>query len=295
MSKSSGSAQKTILNEENHRYAMNGNRKIEGNVSQAAAALRLEINNLRPNDPRRYTYKFMLLGLRDGQSVYKLLGDFDVGKSGKMTHEYKVDPLNVDGKGNPLDSFRLCMVVAAPHGSRREPYRPVLKGTFAADKSENDHGSTADAETQKVEGSSIGDASKSTCNEYYQTYVREMTAELIGYKDGFRKIIPFEEGWIADNWRYVGSGKRETGLMPEKVFPIASIGAKVQLEKYGHFIFAFNDEYCILGVPGTREEDEHPDGGASGFKLWQPMKGSTIYGYWMVFVQRNSGRITEIS
>ena len=142
-----------------------------------------------------------------------------------------------------------------------------------------------------LEGSSAKENGGGLCraktyNGYYDTYVQRMAVKLIEGKDRCAAVHPFEEGWIGGNWRRVdGCGG----------FPMVSEDAPMLIKKYGHFIFAFNDEYLLLGVPGSRSEEERPDRGASGFTVWQPIKDSEIYGYWLLMIERKTGRIAEIS
>lgn len=121
-------------------------------------------------------------------------------------------------------------------------------------------------------------------NEFYAIYLREKAAGLISGKEGFRVMEPFDESWLADKWYRVDEIAR---------FPVASVGAERQISTYGHYIFAFNDEYLLLGVPGKNEDDDQPDNGASGFALWHAVKGSAIYGYWLVLVHLKTGKITD--
>jgi hypothetical protein len=110
----------------------------------------------------------------------------------------------------------------------------------------------------------------------------EKFAALQAASTEFTVISPFDDVWLADNWKRVtDSGK----------LPAASIGAEAQLKKYGHFIFGSTEAHFYLGVPGRHTEEEWPDRGRSGFMLWQSIRGSGEYGYWVMVIDRRTGDI----
>ena len=126
---------------------------------------------------------------------------------------------------------------------------------------------------------------KAFYNDYYSTYVREKAARLISERERFKAMRIFEETWMAAAWRVA----EDAG-----VFPVASVDAAERIARGGHFIFAYNDEYLLLGVPGTGGKEHQPDGGASGFTVWQPVRGSQMHGYWLTAVRRKTGEIVGI-
>lgn len=327
MERDFGRMAEVTLMEENRNFALDKRREITGNITlsmsenmngHGTVEVRLQVANLRPGDPHRYRYKLMLLGLDRGQSLHRIIGDIKANNRGQVQETFHLDFDNVDGKGNPMTCFFIFMIVAVASGNRQEPFHPVLKGDWdnkwhdyrpenesevvsseAEHESELPNEPAADStsepslespaeNTTKYEAKSLQE--QRSYNDYYNIYVQQMIDNLIKKKDRFMKTIPFNEVWIADNWRRVSTTSSESSETHGRL-PIASNGAEHQMEKYGHFIFAFNDEYLLLGVPGTHSEEEQPDQGESGFVLWQPIRDSDYYGYWLMRIQRETGLI----
>ncbi len=72
------------------------------------------------------------------------------------------------------------------------------------------------------------------------------------------------------------------------------------IKKYNHYIFGiYKENNCIkrfvYGVPGEFKRDEQPYKGITGFKNWsyknKDLDGA--YGYWIAFVDSNTGEVTE--
>lgn len=291
------------LMEENRRFALDKNQKVSGRVtlmmpSDRAAHLhtknvriRLQVENLRSCDPRSYKYKLMLLGLDKGRSLHRVVGEIKANNNGQVQETFELDSENVDGKGAPLTCFFIFMIVAISSINRNEPFHPILKGDW--DNKWHDSKPEPKSEPKPKQAAAHvreDRQNQKTYNGYYNVYVKQMTDDLVKRKDDFQKTVPFSETWIADNWRRIALNSlgdaKAAGL-----FPVASLGAADQIEKYGHFIFAFNDEYFLLGIPGTHSEEDQPDRGESGFVLWQPIKDSDYYGYWLMMIQRSDGLI----
>lgn len=318
MDRKTAPAAEVLLKEESRSFSMDKNRAIQGQIllmedqKDESVKVWLSAENIRPADPRRYTYKLMLLGLHDGVSLHKVLGNLNVTSRGQIVENFRIYPDNVDGKGHPLKCFFIFMIVAAAVGNIREPYHPVLKGEFSHTyisalctgktihpdqmRPQNDAAHTDNDSTRSDE---VHESNK-TYNAYYTTFVREMADLHIRQKERCRRTVPFEDEWIADNWRRVDADSLFSMEAGEGVaadtaailqIPVASRDAAALIRKYGHYIFAYNDEYLLLGVPGINGDEEQPEGGESGFTVWQPIKGSELYGYWLTAIDRKNGSI----
>ena len=224
------------------------------------AVITVRAENLRPAKP---AYKLFFVGRKEGTSVYKLAGDITPDEQGRAVLRIEVDIDDVDGEGTNLSCFYIFMIAATGR-----PMKPVLKGDLVTGKS--------DTPVQR----STGDY----C-DYYREYVYASVSELIAAAQSYTEIEPFGRQWLADRWWRCAEIIK---------LPVASIGARSQIEKYGHFIFAFNDEHFLLGVPGRHNDDEWPDRGRSGFLMWQSIKGSDEFGYWCMVIRRETGSIISI-
>ena len=275
-----------LMTEENRRFSIDGSRSLKGHIEIyssekkgiVSAVFRTE--GLRPLDSSRYLYRLMILGLKNGKSLHTDIADFQAAAGGSTVISFELEPANVDGEGHPLSDFFVFMVVAASIENKREPYHPVMKGDWKQEgrqlyESESESG----AQAQKIA------SEKENFNDYYEQYVVCRTAELIMKREQFAKAELFEAEWMADNWRVAD----ETAD-----FPVASVDSERMIVEHEHFIFAFNDDYLLLGVPGTGGNDSQPDGGASGFTKWHPVKGSAMHGYWLTAIKRKTGEIVGI-
>ncbi|WP_446899878.1 hypothetical protein ACSVC9_15225 [Clostridium sp. LBM24168] len=69
------------------------------------------------------------------------------------------------------------------------------------------------------------------------------------------------------------------------------------IENYYHFLIGYkydknkNVKYIIYGIPGTKNKEEQPYGGRSGFVTWIPQKGKNKLGYWLMFYDFRTGTV----
>lgn len=285
-----------IMTEENPEFRNDKKQRASGRITVQEDGGQIMFtavfNNLLPLDSRRYRYCVMLLGLNHGHSIHKTLGEIRPDVSGDASEIFGLNKADVDGNGNGVDNFSICMLVVVPVMNRREPYRPVLKADNynRLDELRTEHTDSSakrtDSSVQHTDLSAQRTDSpvrKSRYTDFYEEYLKEMSRRLIGIKDRCRRLDLFEEKWIAEQW-YITEDS--------KMFPVASAEAYDLVERYKNFLFAFNDEYLLLGVPGRKDEPQ-PDKGASGFTLWHEIKGSAIYGYWLLAIHRKTGKIVD--
>ena len=83
-----------------------------------------------------------------------------------------------------------------------------------------------------------------------------------------------------------------------------------QAKKHGHFIIGTGKTGGFIGIPGRFLIEEQPAGGATGFTLWQPLKGGEalyesldemdekaalqIYGYWIAAIDSRTLKVSEV-
>lgn len=245
------------MEEQSRSFAYDKRQAVKGVLQikqKDRAEVDLKAENLSPG-----TYRLFFIGRKNGNSVYKMIGEMFPDRNGRVSFNTEIDPADVDGEGTGLSRFYIFMLAAAG-----TPLRPVLKGDLVEQRT----------------------ASRKEYNSYYSEFIRDMIEGMIGQSRGYMDISPFGDVWLADNWR------RATDVME---LPVASVGAREQCVKYGHFIFAYDETRFLLAVPGRHTEEEWPDRGASGFLMWQSIRGSGEYGYWCMVIERNTGIITEIS
>ena len=107
----------------------------------------------------------------------------------------------------------------------------------------------------------------------------------------------------------------ETGAVWHRQTQIALLAqfcpeGAAQAEKHGHFLIGQKGGESFVAVPGRFLRDEQPAGGATGFTLWQPIRGGAalyedlahledavtdyLYGYWIARVNPDTLALSEV-
>ena len=107
----------------------------------------------------------------------------------------------------------------------------------------------------------------------------------------------------------------ETGAFCHRQTQIALLAqfcpeGAAQAEKHGHFLIGQKGSESFVAVPGRFLRDEQPAGGATGFTLWQPIRGGAalyedlahledavtdyLYGYWIARVNPDTLALSEV-
>ncbi len=243
------------MEEQSRDFALNKQRPVKGELLINEKEIWFNAQNIHGSGKE---YKLLFIGRKNGNSVYKIMGDIIPDKNGNAELKCEINPQNVDGEGTELSCFYIFMVAAMG-----KPLKPVLKGDYIKPP-----------------------ATAKNFNEYYREYILEKILLLKSDGKDTKDVSPFDDEWLVPRW------KRITDVMK---LPLASTGAEMQILKYGHFLYGTNDELLFLAVPGRKNREEQPDGGKSGFLVWKPIRGSEEYGYWVAVIDCKTGIITEIS
>lgn len=83
-----------------------------------------------------------------------------------------------------------------------------------------------------------------------------------------------------------------------------------QAKKHGHFLIGQAGTESFVAIPGRFLKEDQPDGGRTGFTLWQPMKGGRclydeledlrdevadyLYGYWIARLDSRTLALSEV-
>lgn len=83
-----------------------------------------------------------------------------------------------------------------------------------------------------------------------------------------------------------------------------------QARRHGHFLIGQAGAESFVAIPGRFLKEEQPDGGRTGFTLWQPMKGGRclydeledledevadyLYGYWIARLDSRTLALSEV-
>lgn len=141
---------------------------------------------------------------------------------------------------------------------------------------------------------------KNTYNKYYNQYLKEVCGKTAKAAELYDSIVPFTKDKTGAQWKRIANVNN---------LPLVSPGATWGATKYRHYIFGESVDVYYLGIPGRFINEEQPEGGKSGFVLWQPIVGAeslgatkadcslenkmTAYGYWITAIDKETGDIID--
>jgi len=281
-----------VLKEENKLYAfdpakeMLGYLKVEQDEDKGLIVVIMD--NVKFFPKGEYVYKLVLAGTKNEKRCYHMIGNISLSAYGKGEASFRVNPQDMDGSGTALWDFSMAIIAAMSTVNCREALHPVLKGSFTV------------PETLHAE-ETVKSQPPKNYNAFYNKILLEKCIALAKMQDSFDDIVPFAEGNINASWKKITDAK---------TFPMVAPGASGPIEKYGHFLWGYNDDYYFLAVPGRFLSEEKPDDGKSGFVFWLPILGMekqaedksipveerrrNVYGYWIASINRYNGHIEEI-
>lgn len=92
-----------------------GYTKIE--IKNGKGILSHFVQNLKYDEKEPYIYRGYLVGTAGNQPIYADSGSIVIDQQGKGELNWRFDPENVDGKGNPIDAFNVIAIVGEKLGS----------------------------------------------------------------------------------------------------------------------------------------------------------------------------------
>lgn len=281
-------------------------------------AMRCTVQGLCPTGKESCQYKLIFLGTKKERTIYALAGDLAVnGGCGETL--FRFDPVNFDGKGNSIADFSMIVVAAVVLSAEEPIMHPVLTGML---EWEENSGSTKIQEGQEVDSSAVlvsgvpaeanssdlssGEGETKTAedsvrnyNGFYNQCLLQFcthTCEVSGY---YKKVKPFAQDETGAVWNYMAN----IGNLP-----LMSPGAQYFASQYRHYLFGVCCDESgkatryFFAIPGRNLSAEQPDGGASGFLLWQAVRCVETkdsdrfpevgaHGYWILAVNAETGDI----
>lgn len=328
-----------LLQEENRDFAARQEQSIYGNMrietGNNKGAIRVSVQNLRFFDRGRYVYKLILFGEKKERTIHAVIGTLILNKFGVGENYFRFEPNNVEGKGGCISDYSVAIIAAVSTKNEKEALHPVLKGRLELAEQEPEKKQAVvmaagackagieleEAKKESTEGSSelnatisekkqLEEALKTTenpkrkltksYNTYYNEYLVEMCQKTAKAAEFYESIAPFSEDRTQARWKRVANVNN---------MPIVSPGALWGASKYRHYIFGEGSDRYYFGIPGRFLNEEQPEGGRSGFVLWQPILGAeslgatkaecslenkmTAYGYWIAVIDKETGNILE--
>lgn len=278
-----------VLKEENKKYAFDPDQEMRGYVKleldQKKSLIIVIMDNIKFFPSGEYVYKLLFAGMKHEKRRYHMVGNISLSAYGKGEASFRVNPSDLDGSGMALSDFSTAIIAAMSTTNSREALHPVLKGEFCLPE-------TANADSTPT---------PKDYSPFYNRFVLGNCIELAKIQDNFEDIVPFEDEFSDIKWKKITDCKR---------FPMIAPEADAPINKYGHFLFGWQQTHYFLGVPGRFFPQEQPDQGKSGFVYWQPIIGmqkesddktipieerrKNIYGYWIAAINRYNGHIEEI-
>lgn len=276
-----------MLQEQNRNFALDKKQPIKGylklQTGGSRGSIRAGVENLRCFERGSYIYKLIFFGKKNERTIYSIIGNLLVSTGGKGETYFRINPLDMDGNGHGLSSFTIAIIVAVSTTNYREPLHPVLEGAVEMQ------------ETRRCRNGC------GTFNHYYNQHILACCRAIENKKELYNRTVPFKEDKLEADWRRV---------VNLSAFPIVSPGSQRMISRYRHFIFGTTETFYYIGVPGRYLENEQPEGGNSGFVLWQPIQGAEVYcadreeaslenrqiayGYWIAGIRRENGDIEDL-
>lgn len=274
-------------------------------------AMRCVVQNLKPFSNGEYIYKLIFFGNKKGRMIHVILGGLVINRNGNGETYFRFNPLNFDGKGSSFDDFSVAVVAAASGKNPKESLHPILKGKMEEEETRQmKHESSvisvdaemgeADASIENITKDKKHEIAKEESkkapnfNGFYNEYLLQFcdyTCKVAGY---YEDVKPFVNDKTGAMWKKI---------VNVSSLPLVSPGAHFFATHYKHYLFgakAGENGRAVryyFAIPGRESVEEQPDGGRSGFTLWQPMTGSgdmkNPYGYWILSVDAASGNIEE--
>lgn len=308
-----------LLSEENREFAAKGDQEIYGNLRMETGnnkgAISLSVQNLRFFERNKYIYKLILFGEKKERTIHTVIGTLILNRFGTGENYFRFDPTNVDGRGGKISEYSVAIVAAVSMRDSKEPLHPVLKGKLtlpvsvsAARAEKKDvpvitQVGTTSTETKLADRSTTGitkTGGKENYNRFYNDYLKDICNKTAKLAEFYDVISPFSIDKTGARWKRMANVKN---------LPMVSPGAMWGATKYRHYIFGENEQNYYLGIPGRFLNEEQPEGGRSGFVLWQPIVGAegleatkeecslesrmTAYGYWITAIEKSNGDIVE--
>ena len=281
-----------VLKEENKLYAFDPGKEMFGYMKveqdEDKGLIVVIMDNVKFFPKGEYVYKLVLAGTKNERRCYHMVGNISLSAYGKGEASFRINPQDMDGCGTALWDFSTAIIAAMSTVNCREALHPVLKGSFTVPEI------LPEAEAPKP-------IPPKNYNAFYNRVVLERCIKLAKMQASLEDIVPFSEGSIDASWKKITDMKK---------FPMVAPGADGPMEKYGHFLWGYNDEHYFLAVPGRFLPEERPDDGKSGFVCWLPILGMekdaedksipveerrrNVYGYWIAAINRYNGHIEEI-
>lgn len=281
-----------VLKEENKRYAFDPSKEMRGYLKlqqdEDKGLIVVIMDNVKFFPRGEYVYKLILAGTIRERRCYHMVGNISLSAYGRGEASFRINPSDLDGRGASMQNFSTAIIAAMSTVNSREALHPVLKGSFNVPETTSP---TADMKNTPPKN----------YNAFYNKVVLEKCIALAKEQASFADIVPFEENQMKASWKKISN---------INLFPMVAPGAYDPMEKYGHFLWGYNDTHYFLAVPGRFLPEEQPDGGRSGFVFWQPILGMdkeanagsvpveerrrNVYGYWIASVNRYNGHIEEI-
>lgn len=282
-----------MLKEENKRYALDPSVEMRGFVKLESdddkGLIIVVMDNVRFFPKGEYVYKLLLAGVKKEKNCYHMIGNISLSAFGKGEASFRVNPMDLDGRGTALSDFTMVIVAAMSTVNSGEALHPVLKGSFSLPKSFDDPQKKDAAVTPK------------DYSPFYTSFVLENCVKITEHREKYAAITPFKNDLTGASWKKITD---------PVLFPMVAPGAESPMKKYGHFLFGWQDSHYFLAIPGRFFPEEQPDEGKSGFVFWQPILGmeeeaqdktipieerrKNIYGYWIASINRYNGHIEEI-
>lgn len=141
----------------------------------------------------------------------------------------------------------------------------------------------------------------------YNDHVANYTLDLLKF---FKEIEPFKIESKGQTWWQIDYDKTNSklGFLPYYSYISSSpyrsntkenyATCQSQIRRYKKYLFGVARDngkitHYIYGIPGKRVKSEHPYGGSTGFVTWLEDKDGEGKGYWLSYINANTGNVVR--
>ena len=129
---------------------------------------------------------------------------------------------------------------------------------------------------------------------------KDCKSDMLESLKTFNQVRPFKEDLQNENFKWWEIDEKlsdEENFLPYYKY-ICDQECKAQIDKYNKYLFGLAEDegkttHYIYGIPGRHERDEHPHGGKTGFVTWLEDKTKDRNGYWLIYIDAQTGSVVR--
>lgn len=310
-----------ILKKQNGKD-LKGHARLEVRGSKARLSLSLEGASFK--EERKYKAYFAM-NEQDGFKEISL-GPVEVNRSGRGKLELNFNPKSVNESKIDINSLNILKIKEENTETRdeqivlcgyihkeddsisklvsredKERSQGAKKSKEPVKSKENKQESPKvdmaqiEKEIEKDTEKDLEESSQDISNDYNQ----QVAIYTLNVLENFKQIKPFKTEEENQRWWKItpNKSKDQRGFLPYHNYILNSPCQK-QVMSYNNYLFGVAESegkitHYIYGIPGRNKKNEHPYQGKTGFITWLEDKEGAGDGYWLSYIDVNTGNVVK--